>query len=155
MKFVTTQDIDVLIRADMLQHLIGSDTQLLGKAESAAIQKISNYLNTRYNTQKVFAAKGTDRDELLLMYVIDVMLYDLHSRINPRKIPELRRTRYNEVIQWLTDIQAGKIHPDLPELTAPNHTNGQSPNHPNHPNHPTASLTKIRWGSNTKREHYY
>lgn len=141
MIFVTNNDIEVLIRADMLQHIIGTDVTLLDRAESAAIKKIRTYLINRYDVDAVFSALGTERDELILMYAIDIMLYDLHSRINPRKVPELRRTRYKEAIDWLKDVLQGNLSAELPLVT---NQNGQE-----------SGADEILWGSNPKKEHYF
>ncbi|MCT4580828.1 MAG: DUF1320 domain-containing protein [Flavobacteriales bacterium] len=141
MIFVTNGDIEVLIRADMLQHIIGTDSTLLNKAELAAIQKIRTYLKTRYDVNAVFAASGADRNELILIYTIDIMLYDLHSRINPRKIPDLRRTRYKEAMEWLKQVQQGELCAELPKAV---NNNGQQ-----------IGSDDIKWGSNPKREHYF
>lgn len=76
---------------------------------------------------------GDTRNELIKMYLIDVVLYHLHGRINPRNIPELRLTRRDEAINWLKMINEGKITVDLPVLASP-----------------TNAGLKIRWASSTK-----
>ena len=58
------------------------------------------------------------RDPLILTYCIDIALYHLHSRINPRQIPELRQTRYEQAIRWLREVNAQKVNPHLPEHDA-------------------------------------
>lgn len=141
MVFVTDNDITVLIRADMLQNIIGTDNTLLNKAEKAGIKKIRTYLKSRYNVDLVFSKSGDERDELILMYAIDIMLYDLHSRINPRKVPELRRTRYKEAMDWLKKVQQGDLSAELPLST---NNEGQQ-----------IGSDTIKWGSNNKREHYF
>jgi len=75
--------------------------------------------NTTYWTQ------GDNRNPQIVMYYIDILLYHLHARINPRNIPELRNIRYNGgvdandtraayaqagAIGWLKNIEKGKIH---------------------------------------------
>lgn len=54
------------------------------------------------------------RHSLLVMYAVDMLLYHLHSSINPRKIPELRKERYQEAKQWLQDIATSKENADFP-----------------------------------------
>ena len=140
MDFITTGDIDVQIRSNMLTEIIGTDTSLLDKAEAATILKVREHLKDRYDIDTELAKTGTDRNELLVMYMVDMMLYDLHSRINPRKIPELRRTRYKEAMEWLKMTKEGHHDPELdPKVDADSNTDGTD---------------KLRWGSNEKREHY-
>jgi len=56
------------------------------------------------------------RDAQMKLYLIDITLYHLHSRINPRNIPDLRLTRRDEAVKWLTMISKGDITIDLPEI---------------------------------------
>ncbi len=44
------------------------------------------------------------RDALLVRLMVDLMLYELHSRINPRMIPELRIQRRDDVIKYLSSV---------------------------------------------------
>jgi hypothetical protein len=62
---------------------------------------------------------GDNRSPQILGYLIDIVLYHIHSRIAPMNIPSLRVKRYDDAISWLkkanisTDITASipKIHP--------------------------------------------
>lgn len=68
--------------------------------------------------------QGDNRNALLVTFMIDISLYHLHSRINPRNIPELRMIRYDGngqnqtggAIGWLKRVASGDINADLPEL---------------------------------------
>lgn len=56
------------------------------------------------------------RNKQLVQVVIDIGIYDLHSRISPRNIPELRQKRYDRAMEWLNKVQKETIIPDLPLL---------------------------------------
>jgi hypothetical protein len=69
--------------------------------------------------------KGDNRNAQVVLYLIDVILYHLHSRINPRNIPEIREIRYNGgekqygkggVIGWLLNVQKGNVSLNVPEI---------------------------------------
>jgi phage gp36-like protein len=62
------------------------------------------------------------RSQLILMYLVDIALYHLHSRIMLNNIPQLRIIRYEQAISWLEAVSKGKLSPDLPivENTLPN-----------------------------------
>jgi hypothetical protein len=45
----------------------------------------------------------------------DVLLFYLHTRINPRKISQLRTDMYNQAKEWLTLVRDGDLTPDLPK----------------------------------------
>ena len=76
------------------------------------------------------------RHELLVMYVTDMLIYHLHSSVNPRKIPELRRDRYKEAIGWLEMIADHTENPDFPTLEDEEDDDG------------------IIWGGNPQYDHY-
>ncbi|MEO6901563.1 MAG: hypothetical protein ABI241_00585 [Bacteroidia bacterium] len=80
--------------------------------------------------------QGDNRNQQIILYLIDITLYHLHSRINPRNIPDLRKERYdgNSHVQaggavgWLKRVASGDVTADLPSIA------------------PTQGLS-IRWGS--------
>jgi hypothetical protein len=55
-----------------------------------------------------------NRDAQMVMMIIDVALFHLHSRIAPRNIPELRVKRYEAAVEWFRMCAEGKITPALP-----------------------------------------
>lgn len=57
-----------------------------------------------------------NRDQQLVMYLIDMALYHVHSRIAPRNVPELRTRRYEAAIEWLRMCADGSVTPALPVL---------------------------------------
>lgn len=69
--------------------------------------------------------KGDNRNQQIVLFLIDITLYHLHARINPRNIPDLRKERYNGnspndsggAIGWLKSVAHGNINADLPEYT--------------------------------------
>ncbi len=97
-----------------------------------------------YPENTAYWTKGDNRNAQIVMYLMDCVLYHLHSRINPRNIPELRSIRYDGnnsfqsggVIGWLKKVGSGDITADLPQI---NPSQGVS----------------IRWGSNIKNTNTY
>lgn len=83
--------------------------------------------------------KGDPRNALIKMHLVDITLYHLHSRINPRNIPDFRVERYRDCIDWLKMVAAGKISTKLPIIE---------------PEADQIGL-KIKWNSNTKFNHNY
>ena len=65
-------------------------------------------------TDTNFFTKGDNRNQLIKMYAIDISLYDLHSRICPRNIPEIRFIRYQEAMNWLKMVKNSETSIDLP-----------------------------------------
>jgi hypothetical protein len=57
---------------------------------------------------------GDNRTQSVLMAVIDITLYHLHSRIAPRNIPDLRRDRYMNAVDMLRAFSRGEMTAKLP-----------------------------------------
>ena len=117
MNFITSDDLDVLIKNHNLSLLTSQDASLLDIAELQAIEEITGYLRQRYDVAALFSATSTARNPLCVLYCIDIMLYHLYSRITPKGIPEIRLTRYESAIAWLDSVMEGRIIPSLPENT--------------------------------------
>lgn len=67
-------------------------------------------------TDTDFWTLGDTRSPLIVRYVIDITLYELHSRINPRNIPEFRIQRRDDAISYLKNVANPRmnIQADLP-----------------------------------------
>lgn len=62
----------------------------------------------------VFVAED-NRNQQMVNYMIDVVLYHLHSRIAPRNIPDIRVKRYDDSIAWLKQCAKGDhLTADIP-----------------------------------------
>ena len=67
-------------------------------------------------TNTTFFTPGDARNPQIKMYLIDIILYHLHARINPRNTPKIREIRYGAgmipetgAIGWLKGVQKGKV----------------------------------------------
>lgn len=62
---------------------------------------------------------GDIRKLLIRRYMVDISLYELHSRLNPRQIPEFRIQRRDDAISYLKKVADPRknITPDLPLKT--------------------------------------
>jgi len=83
---------------------------------------------------------GDTRNPLIVRYLVDLVVYELHSRIQPRMVPELRTTRRDDVITWLQGVA--------------NPRNDMSPNFPLKTFEENQDNTLV-WGSNDKLSHSY
>lgn len=59
-------------------------------------------------------ALGDNRDQQMVLYMIDITLYHVHKRISPRNIPDLRVKAYDDAKQWLRYCANGDVTPALP-----------------------------------------
>ena len=119
------------------QELIDAAMALLDLGENAAIEEATGYLTARYLTDEIFNKTGSDRNGMIIMRVVDIALYHIHARLNPKEIPEIRAKRYDDAIKWFLDVNSGIINP--PGLPKPEDN----------------SKAALLFGSNKKRDHYF
>ena len=95
-------------------------------------------------TNTTLVTKGDNRNQALVMYLIDMTLYHLHCRINPRNVPDIRAIRYNGnnatenggAIGWLKKVAKGEVSVSLDKIV------------------PTQG-SRVIYGSNAKQTHNY
>lgn len=114
MVFLSIDDFKAVCDPQTLNVINQADVANLDRAETYAIEEVSSYLRTRYDTATAFAATGSARNSYLVMIVADVCLYHLIAWLPKRIGFDIRETRYKQAIDWLKDVQAGKATPDLP-----------------------------------------
>lgn len=137
MIFLTQTDFAKTINGEILDQVIRFDDTKVDGAELSAIELMKSYLSARYDVGAIFSATGNARNPLIVMYLVDIVLFDLHSIISPAKTPQLRADRYQLALDWLQRVQALKCNPDLP-LPTPD---------------PTIK-DYVRFGSNLKRSNH-
>ena len=114
--FLTEEDY-IMASDTALKVLQQSSEEKRERAERMAIEEVSGYLRSRYDAKKVFAATGSERNDLIVMRTCDVALYHLSSWLPNRMGHDIRLERYELALKWLEGVQAGKITPDLPTMT--------------------------------------
>lgn len=60
--------------------------------------------------------QADNRDAQMVLYLIDLALYHIHSRIAPRNIPDLRIKRYDDAIKWLRMAANGDVTITIPVI---------------------------------------
>jgi phage gp36-like protein len=113
MAFLNIEDYSGQVKQDVLALVSGSEP-IRQSAELKAQSEMESYLRTRYDVVNIFNKTGSERVPVIVLYLIDMTLYHLHSNISPRNIPELRKERYDIAIDWLKRVSKGQLSPDLP-----------------------------------------
>lgn len=117
MAFLTKDDFLSIIRENVLDDITEFNDDKITTGIEEAVSVMEGYLASRYDTDAIFLATGEDRNKSIVMYCKDIVLYNLHSNISPRKIPKLRYDRYNAAMDWLEKVSDCKINPSgLPKI---------------------------------------
>lgn len=103
-KFIEIQDYDATIHREILDAITRDDNAVIEICEDRAIAEMRGYLSRRYDCDKIFSATGRQRNQLILMMVIDIAVYHLFSIHNPQKLSQLRRDRYDRAVEWMKAV---------------------------------------------------
>ena len=93
-QFVELTDYDASIHRDILDALVREDEAVIEVCEDRAVAEMRCYLSKRYDCDKIFSATGTNRNQLVLMMVIDIAVYHIFCIHNPQKLSQIRKDRY-------------------------------------------------------------
>lgn len=117
MAFITDDDLTVQLRNEIKQVLTQGNGFTFDTALLFAESEMTSYLRKISGTSVglIFSATGSERIPVIIMYMIDMAVYHLHSNITPRQIPQIRADRYDAAIKWLEMVAAGRLLPGLPE----------------------------------------
>lgn len=142
MAFLVEDDYKAQIKADLLDKIVDADDNIRVAAENSAIGQAKSMLRVRYDVNAIFAATGDNRNTELVMYLVDMVLYHLHSRINPGQVPANRDKRYTDALDWLKNVGKGDWDPGF-TLVGDEDGDGDDDN------------AVIQAGSQTPRDPYY
>lgn len=118
-KFVRIYDYDASVHREILDALVRDDETLVEICEDRAIAEIRSYLSKRYDCDAIFSAEGKERNQLILMMVIDIAVYHIFCIHNPQKLSQVRKDRYERAVAWMKAVANEDISIDgvplLPE----------------------------------------
>ena len=112
--FIDITDYDASIHKEILDSLLRQgtadyDPQIVEICEDRAIAEMRSYLNKKYDCNRIFEARGTDRHALVLMFALDIAIYHIYCQHNPYKISKSREDRYNRAVEWLKGVMRGDV----------------------------------------------
>lgn len=111
--FLSNTDYQVMIGERAFDLIQQSDEENRRRAEEMAQEEMAGYLRPRYDVDRIFARRGTERNMQIVMFLCDITLYHLVSWLPQKMGYEIREIRYRRAIEWLQGVQSGKIVPDL------------------------------------------
>jgi phage gp36-like protein len=115
-QFIETSDYDASIHREIVDSLVRDDETIIEICEDRAIAEMRSYLSRRYDSDRIFSATGSLRNQLILMMAIDIAVYHLFCIHNPQKLSQIRKDRYDRAKEWLKQVAAGEISIDAAPL---------------------------------------
>lgn len=118
-QFVDIKDYDASVHREILDALVRDDETLVEICEDRAIAEMRGYLSKRYDCNAIFSVAGEERNQLVLMMVIDIAVYHIFCIHNPQKLSQVRKDRYERAVEWMKAVANEEISIDgaplLPE----------------------------------------
>ena len=105
--FLTPEELKSHMYAHIVEEITEGDEQIVLQAIEAAVE----------DTDRIFAAEGSERNALVLENTKIVTVWNLIKLSNVETIYEIWKERYDRVIKYLEGVAAGTRTPSLPLLT--------------------------------------
>lgn len=137
--FVDIHEMHTVIDEYKLLEMTDNNDKITADCILAAQGRVETYLRARYDTAKIFAARGAERDPELLLIVKNMALWFIVQRHNIDVLYSRVKEAYDLDIAYLTRIADGKISASWPLLQTAD----------------GAPASTIRMGSNPKRDLSY
>ena len=118
-QFIELTDYDASIHREILDALTREDESIVEICEDRTLAEMRGYLSRRYDCDRLFAATGQERNQLVLMMAVDITVYHIFCIHNPQKLSQVRKDRYERAVEWMKAVADEDISiegaPLLPE----------------------------------------
>jgi phage gp36-like protein len=143
MIYLTIDTVLARISLTDLNVLTESNDDSLNAPELDAIQEVSSYLSYRYKTDLIFAPEQAEEEKhaIINRITVDILLYNLHAKVNPRNIPDKRIQLRDDAIKYLSEVANPRSEIQADFLPIKERTLGRG--------------ADISWGSKPKRYNKY
>jgi phage gp36-like protein len=112
--FLQTEELKSALYHYQAAEIAENDSDMLLWNIDAAVSEVKSYLRTRYDTDRIFTAEGSDRNALVLELTKNIAVWYIIRLSSVDIIYQQAEKRYTSAIDWLTKAAAGDIAPDLP-----------------------------------------
>ena len=111
--YLSKSELNTVAPIALVEALADMEDDLVETLILENIDLMKGYFQGRYDAEAIFAKEGDGRDKVVLKYLKDLVLHDLHVRHARGKGNELIRQRYEDALQWLQGVGQGLHSPDL------------------------------------------
>ena len=118
--FITKEDLKNGIYEYQTDQITELDENIIYQAMATAEEEVKSYLygnykkefldgRLRYDVEKIFSAKGAQRNSIILMHCITIAKWYIIQLANPDIVHEHAKERYDRAIDWLKKLAKGEL----------------------------------------------
>lgn len=116
MPFILVSDIEnKKVATRFLQPILTREPDLFDECVNTTEIEITQYLGVEYDLTDVLSATGNDRNPVLLEHAANMVCYYLFDSVSDAVEPTKFERKYARAIQWLKDVQQGRLQVDFPQ----------------------------------------
>jgi hypothetical protein len=127
MAYVDKNEFLSYVKTEVLAQITENTDSYIDTEQLKAIDTISGYLSPLYDCTVLFSQTSEARPAIIIQAVIEITLYFLHKRINPKQIPDIRISAFeywmghesntgHKVAGKLQEMRDGKFNPPSLEI---------------------------------------
>ena len=98
-RFIQPSDYDASVHREILDSLTRNDNAIIEICEDRAISEMRGYLSKRYDCNEIFKQIDENRNQLIVMMTIDLIVYHIFCIHNPQKLSQMRKDRYDRAME--------------------------------------------------------
>jgi phage gp36-like protein len=111
--FLSKKELKTVATDEIISKIINGDDSIVTDIILESIDVVSTYLYQYFDTEKIFAKVGTERNLTVLKHLKGIVIYEIYIR-RTKAMNEVAKSRYDEAMLWLEKVSEGKIKPPLP-----------------------------------------
>jgi len=107
MSYITPEELKTHAYAEEIGEIIREDETIAMACIDMAIELAESKLAKEYDTESIFAKKGTERSPLLVKVIKDIAIWELIGLANPSIDYADKKFRYEQSLSWLEAVYKG------------------------------------------------
>lgn len=111
--FLEKAELKTVATDEIINKIVNNDDKIIQEIILESIDVVSTYLFQYFDTEKIFAKVGTERNLTVLKHLKGIVIYEIYIR-RTKTMNEVAKSRYDEALLWLEKVASGKIKPNLP-----------------------------------------
>lgn len=128
MAFIEIEEMKTVMYDYQLDQITDNDDSIISMGIATAIEEVRSYLTPNnqhqfrdgrliYDTEAIFSATGTDRNDLILAITKTVAEWWITQLCNADIVYEQIKDRYDRATKWLNQLKDGELNlTTLPQL---------------------------------------